>query len=72
MVIDVDEFEEATAEQIAAKKVLAQNATHPTSWQWNEAAVSYIPPIAYPSDGFPYLWDEATTAWVAFPGFPRS
>ncbi len=63
---------EITAEEIAANRTLAVNATHHASWPWNEAAVSYIPPIAYPSDGLPYLWDEDTTAWVAFPGFPRS
>ena len=66
MPLDYDDRLEATPEEIAANKVLAQNATHHASWQWNEAAVSYIPPIAYPSDGLPYLWDEMTTAWVAF------
>ena len=66
------EMPELTAEQIAtitaANKVLAQNATHPASWQWNEAAVSYLPPSNPPGDGLPYIWNEATTAWVAFPG----
>ena len=65
------EMPELTAEQIAtitaANKVLAQNATHPASWQWNEAAVSYLPP-SNPPDGRAYIWNEATTAWVAFPG----
>ena len=60
-----------TAEQIAQIRENAVNAEHPGSWTWDEAAVSYVAPVAIPSDGFPYLWDENITNWTPFPGYPR-
>ena len=63
---DGTEVPDLTAEEIAASRTNAVNATHSASWVWNEPAIKYIPPIAYPSDGLPYLWDEDTTGWVAF------
>lgn len=59
---------DATAEEIAADRTLAVNATHYASWVWNESAVTYLPPSNPPDDGQGYIWDEATTAWVVFPG----
>lgn len=35
------------------------------SWVWNEDAWSWDPPVQYPDDGNPYLWDEANTSWIA-------
>lgn len=61
-----------TAEQIAQAREAAYNSTHPASWVWNEEAVSWIAPIAQPTDGFPYLWDENVNNWIAFPDYPRN
>ena len=63
--------EPLTAEQLAELKSIGLNATHPESWIWNEEKLSYVAPIDPPTDGYPYLWDEETKAWVAFPGYPR-
>jgi len=34
------------------------------SWVLNETTCKYEAPIAYPSDGKHYKWDEETTSWV--------
>ena len=34
------------------------------SWTLDDATCLWTPPIAYPDDGKPYIWDEATLAWV--------
>lgn len=34
------------------------------SWSVNMATAQYEPPVAYPTDGKQYGWDEATTSWV--------
>ena len=60
-------YPDPTAEQIAANRTLAVNATHYASWVWNEDAVSYLPPIN-PPDKTSHMWDEATTAWVPYSG----
>lgn len=69
--IDLENRPAPTAEEIAQARENAFNAERPASWVWNEAAVSYVAPVAIPSDGYPYLWDETTTNWVPFPDFPR-
>ena len=35
-----------------------------SSWALNETTCKYEAPIAYPSDGKHYGWNEATTSWV--------
>jgi hypothetical protein len=60
-----------TAEEIAQARENAINADRPASWIWDEAATTYVAPVAPPTDGFPYLWDEVTTSWVPFPDYPR-
>ena len=35
------------------------------SWVLDEANCQWNSPVAYPSDGENYWWDEATTNWVA-------
>lgn len=35
-----------------------------TSWLLNEESCQWIPPVAYPTDGKMYYWDELTIAWV--------
>lgn len=34
------------------------------SWTLNEETCLWDAPTAYPDDGQPYYWDEATLAWV--------
>ena len=34
------------------------------SWVLNETSCLWEAPVAYPTDGEQYSWDEATTAWV--------
>lgn len=35
------------------------------SWVLNEITGEWDPPVPYPTDGASYLWDDATTSWVA-------
>lgn len=35
------------------------------SWILNETTCLWESPVAYPTDGGRYNWDEATTSWVA-------
>ena len=63
-----DVVAEATAEETAAYRVLARNATHPASWVWNESAVSYLPPSNPPDKNRSYMWDEGREAWVVYSG----
>ena len=34
------------------------------SWVLNEESCQWTPPVAYPTDGKMYRWDESTIAWV--------
>ena len=34
------------------------------SWVLNESTCRWDAPVPMPTDGKPYRWDEATTAWV--------
>ena len=61
-----------TAEQLAQAREDAYNATHPASWVGSEEAISWVAPIAQPTDGFPYLWDESSGSWIPFPDYPRN
>ena len=61
------EYPTQTSEQLAVIRTAAVNATHYASWSWNEEAVTYLPPSNPPDTNYPgYIWDEGTTAWVAF------
>lgn len=35
-----------------------------SSWTLNEETLLWNAPVAYPTDGQLYNWDEATTSWV--------
>lgn len=35
-----------------------------SSWVLNEETCLWEAPVAYPTDGSVYVWDEATLAWV--------
>jgi hypothetical protein len=61
-----------TAEELAQMREDAYNATHPASWVWSEEATSWVAPVAQPTDGFPYLWDESSGNWIPFPDYPRN
>lgn len=37
------------------------------SWLLNEETCLWDAPVAYPTDGNRYQWDEATTSWVEVP-----
>ena len=37
------------------------------SWQLNEDTCLWSAPVAYPTDGKVYRWDEPTTAWIEIP-----
>jgi len=68
----VHEYTAPTTEQIEQALENARNATHPTSWVWNEEVGHWVAPIAQPTDGLPYLWDEAAGNWMPFPDYPRN
>lgn len=34
------------------------------SWNLNETSCLWESPVAYPTDGNRYTWDEATTSWI--------
>lgn len=36
------------------------------SWVFEETTCDWIAPVAYPSDGGNYSWDEPSTSWVVF------
>jgi hypothetical protein len=33
------------------------------SWLLDEETCQWEPPVAYPTDGLPYSWNEETTSW---------
>ena len=37
------------------------------SWSLNEQTCLYEPPVPYPSDEKPYIWDEESGDWVEVP-----
>jgi hypothetical protein len=71
IMIDLENMPAPTEEEIAQARLNALNADRPESWTWDEELVSYVAPVSVPDDGYPYLWDEATTSWTPFPDFPR-
>ena len=34
------------------------------SWILNETTCDWDPPVPYPTDGYTYLWNEASLSWV--------
>jgi hypothetical protein len=33
------------------------------SWALDENSCQWVPPVPYPDDELPYIWDEATVSW---------
>ena len=59
-----------TAAEIAAKKSLVQQSFASlgyTSWTFNEELCKFEPPVEYPTDGNPYVWDQETISWKLAP-----
>ena len=55
---------EKTAKIDAAKERWAKlDPPGPSSWTFNENTCSFEPPVAYPSDGKEYVWDESEKNW---------
>lgn len=54
--------EEVTAKQDAVKTNWAENGH--ASWVFDEAICAFKAPVAYPTDGKIYRWDESTVSWV--------
>lgn len=42
------------------------------SWVFNEETCDFDPPVAYPSDGLMYIWNESTGSWVVAEGSTES
>jgi hypothetical protein len=64
IVRDVHFEVEITAEEKAAKIAVAREVEHPASWTFDETVCAWAPPVAYPTDGKFYTWNEETTSWV--------
>ena len=67
LVTDVHHVRAMTAEEIiikqnAVKAIWAENGY--ASWVFDEATCDFKAPIAYPTDGKRYRWDEATVSWI--------
>jgi hypothetical protein len=65
---DVFACEPMTAEEIDAKQQFvkdawAANGPYP-SWVFNEVECGFYAPVAYPTDGKRYRWDEPTVSWI--------
>lgn len=54
--------EEKAAKQQAVKDAWAEHGF--SSWVFDEATCSYLPPTPMPRDGKFYRWDEPTTSWI--------
>lgn len=42
------------------------------SWTYDENQGFWIPPIPYPDDNLPHMWDEESNSWKNFPKPPQS
>ena len=65
--VDVHHVRPMTAEEITAKQNTLKDAWAQhghASWAFDEATATFTPPIAYPTDGKVYRWDEPTLSWV--------
>ena len=56
--------EEIKAKQDEAKAQWAIGGI--ASWVFDEDTCWFKPPVEYPTDGKPYIWDEPTVSWVEF------
>jgi len=62
-VLDLTAAEKKTKQDQVKANWAALDPAGPASWAFDEATCSYKAPVAYPSDGKNYKWDESTTSW---------
>jgi len=55
-----------TEEEKSAKIAEYQAGKPFPSWTLDETTLTYLPPVAKPTDGKQYGWDEQTQSWVEF------
>jgi hypothetical protein len=53
--------EEILAKQNSVKQLWADSGY--ASWSFDQTTCEFIPPVAYPTDGNDYLWDETLQSW---------
>lgn len=54
-----------TADEYTSLKAQEHEKRKPyPSWIGNVDDMSWVPPVAYPSDGKMYQWDESTVSWI--------
>jgi hypothetical protein len=51
-------------ERIVKQTYCKETWEGPTSWVFNEETCEFDPPVAYPTDGNKYVWDENILNWV--------
>ena len=61
--IDFTDDEKKAKQDAIKAKWAALDPSGPASWSFNETTCRYEAPVAYPSDGKDYYWDESTTSW---------
>lgn len=69
IVKDVHNIRQMTSQEKLDKQNLIKQmwADNPgwASWIFDEETAVFKPPVPYPSDGNPYMWDEAILSWKA-------
>jgi hypothetical protein len=66
---DMTEAEKTALQQEVQTIWASEQDINKTTWIFDEATCSYIPPIPKPTDGN-YFWQGKTNSWVAFPKPP--
>jgi hypothetical protein len=67
LVTDVHHVRAMTAEEVKAKQDAAKASWEEhgyASWVFDEAICAFKAPVAYPTDGKIYRWDEPTVSWT--------
>ena len=62
-ILNMTDDEKKTKQDRVKADWAALDPAGPASWTFDEATCSYQPPVAYPSDGKNYEWDESSTSW---------
>jgi len=65
---DVHTFRDMTSDEILnTQNTVKDNwniAPNWSSWTFNEETCEFDPPVAYPTDGNQYIWNEETLSWI--------
>ena len=62
-ILNMTDDEKKTKQDQVKADWAALDPAGPASWTFDETTCSYQAPVAYPSDGKNYDWDESTTSW---------